>query len=101
MKKDYYKFDSQTGEGVYLGLMTDDEAEIHDDENSHLTGYKPLTKTEECKMMIIENYIDWFTSNDDERDVMKFNARLYAHEDHVDEIGGCFPNVEGKNLDNC
>ena len=36
--------------------------------------------------MIIENYIDWFTNNEDERDQMKENAKLYVEEDWVDEI---------------
>lgn len=45
-----------------------------------------LTKTQEIKLMIIENYIDNFTTNDDERDTMKANALIYVEEDHVDEI---------------
>jgi hypothetical protein len=45
-----------------------------------------LTKTQEIKLMIIENYIDNFTTNDDERDTMKANALMYVEEDHVDEI---------------
>ena len=36
--------------------------------------------------MIIENYIDWFTTNEDEREQMKENAELYVEEDWVDEI---------------
>lgn len=101
-KKDYYKFDRQTGACTHIGLLTDEEAELQDDcENTQLEGYTPLTKTEEVKMQIIENYIDWFCHNEDERKVMKINARVYAHEDHVDEIGGNFPEVEGKNEDNC
>lgn len=45
-----------------------------------------LTKTQEIKLMIIENYIDHYTTNDDERDAMKMEARTYVEEDHVDEI---------------
>lgn len=45
-----------------------------------------LTKTQEIKLMIIENYIDNITTNDDERDTMKANALMYVEEDHVDEI---------------
>jgi len=45
-----------------------------------------LTKTQEIKLMIIENYIDHYTSNDEERDSMKEVARSYVEEDWVDEI---------------
>lgn len=45
-----------------------------------------LTKTQEIKLMIIENFIDHYTTNDDERDAMKMEARTYVEEDHVDEI---------------
>ena len=47
---------------------------------------KKLTKTEETKLMIIENFIDYFTSNDVERLKMKMTAFDYVDEDHVDEI---------------
>jgi hypothetical protein len=43
--------------------------------------------SKETKLMIIENYIDWFTSNEDERKELKKNAAIYVEEDHVDEIG--------------
>jgi len=46
-----------------------------------------LSKTEEIKFMIIENYIDWFTSNEEERDNLKNEALNYVIEDWVDEIG--------------
>lgn len=45
-----------------------------------------LTKTQEIKLMIIENFIEHYTTNDDERDAMKMEARTYVKEDHVDEI---------------
>ena len=45
-----------------------------------------MEKTKEIKLMIIENYIDWFTTDDDERKRMKDNAKLYVEEDWVDEI---------------
>ena len=45
-----------------------------------------LTKTQEIKLMIIENFIDHYTTNDDERDSMKMEALTYVEEDHVDEI---------------
>lgn len=42
--------------------------------------------TKEVKLMIIENFIDWFTTGDDERVLMKQAAQEYVAEDHVDEI---------------
>lgn len=45
-----------------------------------------LTKTQEIKLMIIENFIEYYTTNDDERDAMKMEAHTYVEEDHVDEI---------------
>tara|TARA_R110000803_G_scaffold114067_1_gene182542 strand:+ start:10233 stop:10577 length:345 start_codon:yes stop_codon:yes gene_type:complete len=47
--------------------------------------------TKQVKKDIIDNYIDWFTSDEDEREQMKENANLYVEEDHVDEIGQAFP----------
>jgi len=41
---------------------------------------------DEVKLMIIENFIDWFTSNDDERIKMKESAKLYVEQDHINEI---------------
>ena len=43
-------------------------------------------KTKEIKLTIIENYIDWYTSDETEREHLKENARLYVDEDWVDEI---------------
>ena len=40
----------------------------------------------DTKLMIIENYIDWFTTNEAERKQMKEEAVTYVEEDHVDEI---------------
>ncbi len=45
-----------------------------------------MENTKEIKLMIIENYIDWFTTDEDEREQMKENAKLYVEEDWVDEI---------------
>ena len=49
--------------------------------------------TKQVKKDIIDNYIDWFTSDEDEREQMKENANLYVEEDHVDEIGQSFPST--------
>jgi hypothetical protein len=40
----------------------------------------------EIKQMTIENYIDWFTSDDVEREKMKDNLQSYLEQDHVDEM---------------
>jgi hypothetical protein len=45
-----------------------------------------MRETESLKLMIIHNYIDWFTSNEDERKSMKHNSIDYVLQDHVDEI---------------
>lgn len=45
-----------------------------------------MEKTLEIKLMIIENFIDYFTSDENEREEMKQVARDYVEEDHVDEI---------------
>lgn len=42
--------------------------------------------TKEIKLMIIENFIDWHTTNEEERNIMKENAKQYVNEDWVDEI---------------
>ena len=43
-------------------------------------------KQSETKLIIIQNYIDYFTSNDDERKLMYENAYQYVNEDHVNEL---------------
>jgi hypothetical protein len=43
-------------------------------------------KHSETKLIIIQNYIDYFTSNDDERKLMYENAYQYVKEDHVNEL---------------
>lgn len=43
-------------------------------------------KTQLTKLMIIENYIDWYTTDEKMREAMKRGAGLYVDEDHVDEI---------------
>ena len=50
--------------------------------------------TKETKLMIIENYIDWFTTNEAERKELKKNAVGYVNEDHVDEIDGLIQPVK-------
>lgn len=45
-----------------------------------------MKKTLEIKLMIINNFIDHFTTVENERKRMKDNAETYVKEDHVDEI---------------
>lgn len=45
-----------------------------------------MKKTSETKLIIIENFIDWWTSDEEERDRMKESAQVYVEEDWVDEI---------------
>jgi len=43
-------------------------------------------KNNEVKLMIIHNFIDWFTNNEEERNKLKNEAENYVNEDHVNEI---------------
>jgi hypothetical protein len=45
-----------------------------------------MKKSNEIKLMIIENFIDHFTTDEAERERMKGVAFEYVKEDHVDEI---------------
>jgi len=45
-----------------------------------------VLEAEEIKLMIIENYINWFTSNQEERDSMIEGAKCYVSEDFINEI---------------
>lgn len=45
-----------------------------------------MKKSDEIKLTIIENYIDWFTSNEKRRKWLKESAYGYVMEDHVNEI---------------
>lgn len=42
--------------------------------------------TASTKLMIIENFIDWITTDEEKRISMKKTASIYVSEDHVDEI---------------
>ena len=50
-----------------------------------------MSDTTETKLMIIQNFIDNFTSNEAERLQMYEAAELYVDEDHVDEVE-CYNN---------
>jgi hypothetical protein len=58
---------------------------------------KHLTETQKIKLMIIENYIDHYTSDDEERDAMKENALMYVEEDYNDEIEDYKPSINNTN----
>lgn len=58
-----------------------------------------MKKTIEIKLMIIENFIDHFTSSEAERDEMKEVARIYVEEDHVDEIEQSIGEIFGQTID--
>ena len=45
-----------------------------------------MSTTKETKLIIIENFIDYFTSSDEERVRLKDVAADYLEDDHVDEI---------------
>ena len=49
-----------------------------------------MTKTQEIKLMIIDNFIDAYTTNELERDRFKEISYIYVNEDHVDEIAQSF-----------
>ena len=48
-------------------------------------------KTKEVKNMIIENFINYYITNNVEREVIKDAIDNYVEEDHVDEIAQAFP----------
>jgi len=50
-----------------------------------------MNKQQEIKLMILENFVDHFTSDDNNRKAYKEIARQYVEEDHVDEISQAFP----------
>ena len=58
-----------------------------------LEEYEARRKRDDVKLMIIENFIDYFTGDEGERMIMKESAATYVQDDHVDEIGQAFPNA--------
>ncbi len=58
-----------------------------------------MKKTLLTKLMIIENFIDHYTTNDVEREEMKDAAYQYVVEDHVDEVAEAFPPIEDEKPD--
>ena len=58
--------------------------------------FSELSPAEELKLLIIENYIEWFTSNDSVRKSMIDNALWYVHEDHCNELEELLSNERPK-----
>ena len=53
---------------------------------------RKLTASEELKLIIIENFIDYYTSNDKEREEIKECAFDYVAEDHCNELEDHYAN---------
>jgi hypothetical protein len=47
---------------------------------------RKLTKSEDLKLMIIENFIIWYSSDEKKREEMLESAFDYVSEDHVNEL---------------
>jgi hypothetical protein len=47
---------------------------------------RKLTRAEDLKLMIIENFIEWYTSSDKEREEIKECAFDYVDECHYNEL---------------
>ena len=52
---------------------------------------------DDIKLMIITNFIEYYTTDDEERNDMGRGAEIYVEEDHVDEIGQSFPETTKPN----
>lgn len=55
-----------------------------------------MTKTQETKLMILENFIDHIETNEVQRQKLKAVALEYIEEDHVDEIASTLETVYKK-----
>jgi|APGre2960657404_1045060.scaffolds.fasta_scaffold143652_4 hypothetical protein len=54
--------------------------------------YEKLSLAEERKLIIIENFIDYYSSDDKEREYLKEIAFNYVIEDHVNELDDLLSN---------
>jgi hypothetical protein len=54
--------------------------------------YEKLSLAEERKLIIIENFIDYYSSDDKEREYLKQIAFNYVIEDHVNELDDLLSN---------
>jgi hypothetical protein len=53
--------------------------------------YEKLSLAEERKLIIIENFIDYYTSDEKQREDLKELAFGYVIEDHVNELDDLLP----------
>jgi hypothetical protein len=53
--------------------------------------YEKLSLAEERKLIIIENFIDYYTSDEKQREDLKELAFCYVIEDHVNELDDVLP----------
>jgi hypothetical protein len=53
--------------------------------------YEKLSLAEERKLMIIENFIDYYTSDEKQREDLKELAFGYVIDDHVNELNDLLP----------
>jgi len=53
--------------------------------------YEKLSLAEERKLIIIENFIDYYTSDERQREDLKELAFGYVIEDHVNELDDLLP----------
>jgi hypothetical protein len=53
--------------------------------------YEKLSLAEERKLIIIENFIDYYTSDERQREDLKELAFGYVIEDHVNELDDILP----------
>jgi hypothetical protein len=53
--------------------------------------YEKLSLAEERKLIIIENFIDYYTSDEKQREDLKELAFGYVIEDHVNELDDVLP----------
>ena len=60
--------------------------------------YEKLSLAEERKLIIIENFIDYYTSDDKQREDLKELAFNYVIEDHINELDGLLSNK--RNIEN-
>ena len=51
-----------------------------------ITMKRKLSRSEDLKLMIIENFIEWYTSSDKEREEIKECAFDYVDECHYNEL---------------
>jgi hypothetical protein len=54
--------------------------------------YEKLSEAEEMKLIIIENFIDYYFHHDKQREIVKESAFDYVISDHANELAEILPN---------